>query len=100
MVVPISLAILLAAGMSLYETAMSGRHAYFDAALSLTFFLLAGRYLDHRTRAVARSAAEELAALEVPRAHRLAPDGTEEVVSVADLAVGDVTWRFASLRSA
>jgi P-type Cu2+ transporter len=34
----------------------------------LTFFLLAGRYLDHRTRAVARSAAEELAALEVPRA--------------------------------
>ena len=88
--VPISLAILLAAAMSLYETAMSGRHAYFDAALSLTFFLLAGRYLDHRTRAVARSAAEELAALEVPRAHRLAPDGTEEVVSVAELAVGDV----------
>ncbi len=88
--VPISLAILLAAGMSLYETAMSGQHAYFDAALSLTFFLLAGRYLDHRTRAVARSAAEELAALEVPRAHRLHPDGGEEVVSVADLAVGDV----------
>ena len=88
--VPISLAILLAASMSLYETAMSGRHAYFDAALSLTFFLLAGRYLDHRTRAVARSAAEELTALEVPRAHRLGSDGSEEVVSVAKLAVGDV----------
>ncbi|GKY86172.1 heavy metal translocating P-type ATPase [Sinisalibacter aestuarii] len=88
--VPISLAILLAAGMSLYETAMSGRHAYFDAALSLTFFLLAGRYLDHRTRAVARSAAEELAALEVPRAHRVLADGGEEVVSVAEIAVGDL----------
>lgn len=87
--VPISLAILLAAAMSLYETMMSGHHAYFDAALSLTFFLLAGRYLDHRTRAVARSAAQELAALEVPRAIRL-KDGAETTVSIAELAVGDL----------
>ncbi|MEX5727721.1 Cu2+-exporting ATPase [Rhodovulum iodosum] len=88
--VPISLAILLAAGMSLYETAQHGPHAYFDAALSLTFFLLAGRYLDHRTRAVARSAAEELAALEVPRALRRAADGQEETVAISQIAVGDV----------
>lgn len=87
--VPISLAIALAAGMSLYETMLSGRHAYFDAALSLTFFLLAGRYLDHRTRAIARSAAEELAALEVPRALRVT-DGAEETVAIADLVPGDI----------
>ncbi|MAM62176.1 heavy metal translocating P-type ATPase [Maritimibacter sp. UBA3975] len=87
--VPISLAILLAAGMSVYETMHSGEHAYFDAALSLTFFLLAGRYLDHRTRAVARSAAEELAALEVPRAHRIVGEA-EEVVAVSALAIGDL----------
>jgi len=87
--VPITLAILLALGTSLYETAHSGAHAYFDAALSLTFFLLAGRYLDFRTRAVARSAAEELAALEVPRAIRLA-DGVEETVSVGALMPGDL----------
>lgn len=87
--VPISLAILLALGMSLYETAQSGEHAYFDAALSLTFFLLAGRYLDYRTRSVARSAAEELAALEVPRALRLT-DAGDEHVSVSDLSVGDI----------
>ena len=87
--VPITLAILLALGTSLYETAHSGAHAYFDAALSLTFFLLAGRYLDFRTRAVARSAAEELAALEVPRAVRLA-DGVEETVSVGALVPGDL----------
>ena len=87
--VPIVLAIVLAIVTSLWETMLSGEHAYFDAALALTFFLLAGRYLDHRTRAIARSAAEELTALEVPRATRVS-DGIEEVVNVAELAVGDL----------
>ena len=86
---PISLALVLASGISIYETWHSGRHAYFDAAVMLTFFLLVGRYLDHRTRAVARSAAQELAALEVPRAVRLL-DGAEEAVMVADLRPGDL----------
>lgn len=87
--VPIVLAILLALVTSLWETALSGEHAYFDAALTLTFFLLAGRYLDYRTRAVARSAAEELTALEVPSAIRLV-EGAEEEVAVATLKVGDL----------
>ena len=88
--VPISLAIALAVVMSLWETSLSGEHAYFDAAIALTFFLLAGRYLDHRTRAAARSAAEELAALEVPRAFRVTEAGEEEQVSVSELRVGDL----------
>ncbi|WP_323784114.1 heavy metal translocating P-type ATPase [Leisingera sp.] len=87
--VPIALALVLALATSLWETSLSGEHAYFDAALTLTFFLLAGRYLDYRTRAVARSAAEELAALEVPRAIRLLDDKEHEV-PVADLAIGDL----------
>ncbi|WP_171230648.1 heavy metal translocating P-type ATPase [Ruegeria sp. HKCCA4008] len=87
--VPIVLAILLALVTSLWETALSGEHAYFDAALTLTFFLLAGRYLDYRTRAAARSAAEELTALEVPRAIRVA-DGVEDEVPVSELPVGDL----------
>ena len=87
--VPITLAILLAVVTSLWETSLSGEHAYFDAALALPFFLLAGRYLDHRTRAVARSAAQELTALEVPRAVLLR-DGQEQTVAVAELAVGDM----------
>ncbi|MCB2094056.1 MAG: cadmium-translocating P-type ATPase [Rhodobacteraceae bacterium] len=86
--VPISLALILSAAMSLYETFAHGQHAYFDAAVSLCFFLLAGRYLDFRSRAAARSAAEELAALEVPRAIRLGMDG-EAVVPVAELVAGD-----------
>jgi len=87
--VPISLAILLASAMSFYEVTQGGKHAYFDAALSLTFFLLLGRYLDHRTRAIARSAAEELAALEVPRAERLNGENVE-TIAIAELAVGDL----------
>lgn len=86
--VPIVLAIVLAAATSLWETALSGPHAYFDAALALTFFLLAGRWLDHRTRTVARSAAAELAALEVPRAVRRV-DGVDATVPLEALAVGD-----------
>ncbi len=85
---PISVAILLTLFISLYESLLSGAHAYFEAVVMLIFFLLVGRYLDFRARAVARSAAQELAALEVPRATRL-NDGQESVVSVADLVVGD-----------
>ena len=87
--VPITLAIVLALVTSLWETMLSGAHAYFDAALALTFFLLAGRYLDHRTRAIARSAAEELTALDVPRATRVTEAGDEQV-NVSDLAAGDL----------
>ncbi|WP_376877684.1 heavy metal translocating P-type ATPase [Albirhodobacter sp. R86504] len=87
--VPISLALILASAISIFETMHSGHHAYFDAAVMLTFFLLTGRYLDYRTRAVARSAAEELAALEVPRAIRMSQTG-EEIVPVGDLRVGDL----------
>ncbi|MDO5643118.1 MAG: heavy metal translocating P-type ATPase, partial [Paracoccus sp. (in: a-proteobacteria)] len=36
--VPISLALILASAISLFETLHSGRHAYFDAAVMLCFF--------------------------------------------------------------
>lgn len=86
--VPISLALILASSISVYETMMSGRQAYFDAAVMLAFFLLLGRYLDHRTRAVARSAAEELAALEVPRAWVMV-DGVEVERAISAVVAGD-----------
>ncbi|MEM9795039.1 MAG: heavy metal translocating P-type ATPase [Pseudomonadota bacterium] len=87
--VPIALAIALAAATSLHETLFeAGADTWFDAALALTFFLLAGRYLDHRARAAARSAAAELTALEMPRAVRL-EDGARRSVGVADLRPGD-----------
>ena len=87
--VPISLAIILAAGMSLFETFFGGAQAYFDAALSLTFFLLIGRYLDHRSRKAAASAAAQLSALEVPRVMRVRGD-VRDMVDFGDLVVGDL----------
>ena len=89
--VPISLAILLAGGMSLYEALNQGAHAYFDAALSLTFFLLVGRYLEYRTRAAARSAARELAALETHTVTRR--QGSElQAIALEELAVNDTVF--------
>ncbi len=86
--VPITLAIFLATGMSLFETWVGGHDAYFDAALSLTFFLLLGRYLNHRTRMAARSAAVELAAMEAKTALRMG--ATNQQVPIEDLKIGDV----------
>jgi Cu2+-exporting ATPase len=88
--VPISTAILLALGVSLYETMHSGAHAFFDAALMLTFFLLIGRYLAHLTRASARSAAAEIAALEVRMTERVTGAGGRETVPVDAVRAGDI----------
>lgn len=61
--VPISLAVILANAMSLFETIRHGRYVYFDAAIMLLFFLLIGRYLDLKARGKAREAAEGLLAM-------------------------------------
>src|SRR5579862_8020172 len=43
--VPISIGIMLALAMSLFETISHAEHVYFDAAIMLIALLLAGRYL-------------------------------------------------------
>jgi Cu2+-exporting ATPase len=88
--VPISLAILLSAAISLSETLLSGRQAFFEASVGLTFVLLVGRYLAHRTRTAARSAAAEIAALEVRTAERVLPGGGRAAVPVDALRPGDL----------
>jgi Cu2+-exporting ATPase len=87
--VPIAIGVSLAAAMSLYETATHGAHAYFDAAVSLLFFLLAGRFLDYRMRAVARSAASKLMALSARSVMRVEDDGTIVHVPTGEVVPGD-----------
>jgi Cu2+-exporting ATPase len=86
--VPISVGILLASGMSLIETMHGATHAYFDAAVSLLFFLLCGRYLDRQARAKARSAAEHLLVLTAVAATVIEPDGRRRAVPVRELRPG------------
>jgi len=76
--VPISLAILLSASMSLYQTITGGGQVYFDAGVTLLFFLLIGRYLDQRVRTRARGAAENLLSLKAQWAYAIANDGSVE----------------------
>lgn len=83
--VPISLAVLLAAGMSIQQTMQSAEHAYFDAAISLLFFLLIGRYLDQQARTKARSAAEHLLSLRQGTATVIDGSGAQTRVAAADL---------------
>ncbi len=86
--VPISLAVLTAVFMSLYQTANSQEHAYFDAATSLLFFLLIGRYLDHQMRARARSAVTQLMALSAEGATVIDKDGKQRFLPISALKPG------------
>ncbi len=87
--VPIVIGVTLAYAMSLYETINHGEHAYFDAAVTLLFFLLIGRTLDHMMRDRARSAVQGLARLAPRGAIVVAPDGNREYRQVGDIAPGD-----------
>lgn len=78
--VPISLAVLLASGMSLFETMRGGEHVYFDSAITLLFFLLVGRYLDSRARGRARSMGEHLLALSATAVTILNENGSHSVL--------------------
>jgi P-type Cu2+ transporter len=83
--VPISIGVLLAFGMSLYETIQHGDHAYFDAAVSLLFFLLIGRTLDHVMRERARQAISGLARLSARGALVIKPDGSQTYLPVEEI---------------
>lgn len=88
--VPISLAIILASGMSLYETMTHGEHAYFDSATMLMFFLLIGRYLDLRARRSARQTALDLMARLTGTAMVIEQDGSHHVIPLGDVEPGMV----------
>lgn len=86
--VPISLAIILALGMSIYESMTNGAEAYFDAAVTLLFFLLIGRYLDYLMREKARNAVKQLSMAMSRGSILIYDDGTEDYIELQDIKPG------------
>jgi P-type Cu2+ transporter len=86
--VPISIGVLLATALSLYETVVGGRTAWFDGTLMLLLFLLAGRALDAAMRDRARSGVEALLRQAATGTMVLTPAGGLGWVAASDLAPG------------
>ena len=98
--VPISIGVILALAMSLVETINHAEHAYFDAAIMLLTFLLAGRFLDQKMRQRTRAVAGNLAALKAETATKfVGPDEIREV-PIAAVQPGDIVLLRAGERSA
>ena len=87
--VPISAALLLSLGLSLYQTWDHRLHTYYDAAAMLAFLLLIGRYLDFHLRDKAQGAARHLLALQSQLSQRFTADGKLETVASRDIMPGD-----------
>src|SRR6201997_3268746 len=98
--VPIAIGITLALAMSLFETASHAEHAYFDAAIMLIAFLLAGRYLDQNMRRKTRAFAGNLAALKAETATKFVGEDEIRTVPVAAITPGDIVLLRAGERSA
>src|SRR5262249_28289884 len=79
--VPISLGVALATAMSVFQTLRGSEQVYFDAAVTLLFFLLVGRFLDQRLRVRSASAAANLMGLRGTTATVISSDGTTKRLS-------------------
>jgi len=86
--VPISIGVLVATGLSFYETARGGPHAWFDGALMLLTFLLAGRVLDAMMRDRARAGVDALLSQAAPGAMTVGAGGALAWIAAADLKPG------------
>ena len=86
--VPISLGVLLATGMSFYQTMRGSPQVYFDAAVALLFFLLVGRFLDRHMRTRAAGAAANLLGLKGSMATVIGPGGATERIPSRALQPG------------
>ena len=88
--VPISLAVLLACALSIYETIHGNPETYFDAAVMLLFLLLIGRYLDMRLRQKTGESAQRLAAMQSNTASLISSDGAILSLPASMIKAGDL----------
>lgn len=86
--VPVTIGIALAFALSLYDTIHAGEQVYYDATVSLIFFLLIGRTLDHVMRERARLAVKGLARLAPRGALVLHDTGAPEYLPLREIIPG------------
>ncbi|MBV7259075.1 cadmium-translocating P-type ATPase [Erythrobacter sp. WH158] len=86
--VPISIGVALATALSLYETITGGPHAYFESAVMLLFFLLAGRVLDAEMRERTRAGIGALLGRMGKSSSVIGPDGSVARIPASDLEPG------------
>lgn len=79
--VPISLGVILASAMSLFQTIRGSDQVYFDAAITLLAFLLIGRLLDQQMRTRAAGAAANLLGFRSFYCSRVHDDGRVERIA-------------------
>ena len=89
---PITLAIFVTLFASLYETYNHANHVYYDAAVSLVFFLLIGRALDQMLRKRSSLASENLRSLGHVLTQRFNKSGEIEHVLSDQLKLDDLIF--------
>jgi P-type Cu2+ transporter len=89
--VPISIAAISATIISLQETITGSDYTYYDAAITLLFFLLIGRYLDLKVRNKARRYAQNLV-LSQATSVTVIFKGNFNLIPIARAKVGDIVF--------
>ncbi len=90
--VPVSLALLLAYGASVFNTWRHAGEVYFDSVTMFIFFLTVARYVEMVARHQSTRVSDSLSRMLPVTAHRLTGEGTGEAfcdVAVSQLRVGD-----------
>ena len=88
--VPISLGVILGLAMSALQTVSHQHGTYYEGAVMLLMFLLAGRLLDQRMRRRTRDYAINLSAMRADRALKLADDGEARETPIGAIRPGDL----------
>ncbi|MBN8998375.1 MAG: heavy metal translocating P-type ATPase, partial [Rhizobiales bacterium] len=86
--VPIAIGVLLTLGNSAFEAFIGGGETWFEAPVSLIFFLLVGRVLDRLMRERARSGIANLTRIAARGAMRVGEDGASDFVAVDEIRPG------------
>jgi Cu2+-exporting ATPase len=88
--VPISLGVILGLAMSVLQTVSHQHGTYYEGAVMLLMFLLAGRLLDQRMRRRTRDYAINLSAMRADRAVKLTDDGDARETPIGAIRPGDL----------